>query len=126
MPVMPEKRDQAGRGLTPRRPCPPTGFKDTPEFDKFTMNCMRVGLEICPQTQRDHYHASIQFICDIRQSTLKQCFPTENLNCKKGNYSEFFAYSKKEGRYQASIPTMANLRTTTRLSVPISTISSMR
>jgi hypothetical protein len=30
---------------------------------------------------------------------LKQCFPKDNLSCKKGNSSEFFAYSKKDGDY---------------------------
>jgi hypothetical protein len=30
---------------------------------------------------------------------MKECFPKENLVVKKGNYSEFFLYSKKDGDY---------------------------
>ena len=73
-----------------------TGFDAEPAFDQFTMNAMRVRREICPTTQKEHYHACIQFASEIRVTTLKQIFPKQNLAMKKGNKAEFFAYSKKE------------------------------
>ena len=76
-----------------------TDFESSPPFDKFTMTCMRVGKEICPTTQRVHWHASIQFACDVRLKTLKECFPKMHFDARKGKYSEFFAYSKKDGEF---------------------------
>lgn len=76
-----------------------TGFDAEPAFDAFTMNAMRVGREICPTTKKQHYHACIQFVSEIRVTTIKQIFPKQNLAMKKGNKAEFFAYSKKEGDY---------------------------
>ena len=77
-----------------------TGFDEEPQFDQFTMSCMRVGKEICPQTKSDHWHASIQFHGYVSQATVKQVFPKANLTIKKGNYTEFFAYSKKDGDFK--------------------------
>lgn len=76
-----------------------TGFEEEPSFDQFTMNAMRVGREICPTTKKEHYHACIQFVSEIRVTTLKQIFPKANLEMKKGNKAEFFAYSKKDGDF---------------------------
>ena len=76
-----------------------TGFAEEPSFDQFTMNAMRVGREICPTTKKQHYHACIQFVSEIRVTTLKQIFPKQNLGMKKGNKAEFFAYSKKDGDF---------------------------
>ena len=73
-----------------------TGFNSEPSFDQFTMNVMRVGREICPTTKKQHYHACIQFVSEIRVTTLKQIFPKENLQMKKGNKAEFFGYSKND------------------------------
>lgn len=92
-------RDETTKNRVKSRYWLVTGFADEPQFDKFTMTCMRVGREICPETQRPHWHASIQFASEVRQSTLKQVFPKDNLQIRKGNYSEFFAYSKKDGDY---------------------------
>lgn len=96
---MAEKRDESKLSRVKTRYWMATGFETEPPFDKFTMTCMRVGKEICPKTQRPHWHASIQFACDVRLSTLKQCFPKMHFDAKKGNYSEFFAYSKKDGEF---------------------------
>jgi hypothetical protein len=77
-----------------------TGFDSEPSFDQFTMNAMRVGREICPTTKKEHYHACIQFVSEIRVTTIKQIFPKQNLQMKKGNKAEFFAYSKKDGDFK--------------------------
>jgi hypothetical protein len=63
------------------------------------MQAMRVGREICPTTNREHYHTCIQFVDEIRKTTLKQIFPKQNLGMKKGSRTEFFAYTKKEGEF---------------------------
>ena len=76
-----------------------TGFEAEPVFDNFTMQAMRVGREICPTTNRDHYHACIQFVDEIRMTTIKNIFPKQNLGMKKGSRTEFFAYAKKEGDF---------------------------
>jgi hypothetical protein len=71
------KTDEKALHLVKTRYWMVTGFAKEPEF---TMTCMRVGREICPETQRPHWHASIQFDSDVRLKTLKQCFPKENLS----------------------------------------------
>lgn len=96
---MSEKRDETKLSRVKTRYWMITGFGEEPKFDKFTMTCMRIGREICPDTKRPHWHASVQFAADVRLSTLKQVMPKDNLQIRKGNYSEFFAYSKKDGDY---------------------------
>jgi hypothetical protein len=76
-----------------------TGFDSEPSFDQFTMSAMLVGREICPNTKKEHYHACIQFVSEIRVTTIKKIFPKQNLVMKKDNKAEFFAYSKKDGDF---------------------------
>jgi hypothetical protein len=76
-----------------------TGFVVEPAFDQFTMSVMRVGKEICPKTKKEHWHACIQFVSEIRSTTIMQIFPKQHFDMKKGNKTEFFAYSKKEDEF---------------------------
>jgi hypothetical protein len=49
-----------------------TGFEKEPEF---TMTCMRVGREICPETQRPHLHSSIQCASIVDVKDVEAVFP---------------------------------------------------
>jgi len=77
-----------------------TSFEvNPPHFDDWNMHAMRYGKEICPTTKTEHWHAAIQFKDYIRVKTVKNCFPKYNLQARKGNQVEFFAYCMKDGEY---------------------------
>ena len=58
------------------------------------MNAMRVGREIYPTTKKKHYHACIQFVSEIRVTTLKQIYLLTDSVCKYNDDEYKYGYNK--------------------------------
>lgn len=56
------------------------------------------GIEICPETKKEHYQGYMEFDGQIRFGQLKKIFPKMHIEQRKGTQKQAIEYCKKDGK----------------------------
>nr|WAE42521.1 MAG: replication associated protein [Cressdnaviricota sp.] len=73
---------------------------DPPEFSDHHMTYLVWGLEICPDTGREHWQSYVEFKIRKRFSAVKKMLGPHHLEARKGTAEEASMYCKEDGAWE--------------------------